>query len=205
MKYLIVTDLEATCDNNPNFDRRSSEIIEIGAVVIDENLNVIDTFQTFIKPIKNDILTDFCKELTKIKQSDVDLAEPFKESYFRFENFCLQYENREFVCWGDYDFNKFKSSCSEIDTDFLFKNHINLKKSFAKTQKMIGKGPGVSLALRSCGMQFIGTPHRGIDDAKNIARLIPYSLHNEIAIKPEILQNKNKNLRNDRVRIKNAK
>lgn len=193
MKYLIVTDLEATCDNNPDFDRRKSEIIEIGAVVLDENLNVIDTFQSFIKPMKNPLLTDFCKELTKIKQSDVDLAEPFKESYLRFEKFCLQYTNREFICWGNYDFNKFKTSCSEVGIAFLFDSYINLKDSFAKTQNMKGKGPGVSLGLKACGMQFIGTPHRGIDDSKNIARLIPYALQNKKALKPDLLIKKNTN------------
>jgi inhibitor of KinA sporulation pathway (predicted exonuclease) len=30
--------------------------------------------------------------------------------------------------------------------------------------------------LRKIGLEPIGTPHRGIDDARNIARLLPYLL-----------------------------
>ena len=33
---------------------------------------------------------------------------------------------------------------------------------------------GVRKALASHNMKFIGTPHRGIDDVKNIARLLPF-------------------------------
>ncbi len=35
---------------------------------------------------------------------------------------------------------------------------------------------GVGQALRRVGLRFEGTPHRGIDDARNIVRLLPYAL-----------------------------
>ena len=54
------------------------EIIEIGAVMVDrETLSIVDEFQTFIKPIRHPILTDFCKQLTSITQSQVDTAPTF--------------------------------------------------------------------------------------------------------------------------------
>ena len=31
-------------------------------------------------------------------------------------------------------------------------------------------------ALRRLGLRFEGPPHRGIDDARNIVRLLPYAL-----------------------------
>ena len=67
MRFIIL-DLEATCTDNRNiyFD---NEVIEIGAVKI-ENKLVIDEFQSFVKPIVNTELTEFCKNLTSINQSD---------------------------------------------------------------------------------------------------------------------------------------
>jgi len=51
------------------------EIIEIGAVMVEaQGLTVIDEFQTFIKPVRYPILTEFCKSLTSITQEQVDQA-----------------------------------------------------------------------------------------------------------------------------------
>jgi len=59
-KYLIV-DLEATCSNDNSIERAHMEIIEIGAVMIQgQTLEVIDEFQTFIKPVRTPKLTAFC-------------------------------------------------------------------------------------------------------------------------------------------------
>lgn len=62
MNYIIF-DLEATCwaQKGP-----ISEIIEIGAVKIGPDLNTISEFSSFVKPMRNPILSDFCKELTSI-------------------------------------------------------------------------------------------------------------------------------------------
>jgi len=36
------------------------------------------------------------------------------------------------------------------------------------------KKPGLGEAVQLAGLEFTGTHHRGIDDARNIARLLPY-------------------------------
>ena len=73
MNHLVV-DLEATCCNRNSFPRTEMEIIEIGAVMTDSQFEVIDEFQSFIKPVRHPELTDFCKELTTISQQEVDSA-----------------------------------------------------------------------------------------------------------------------------------
>ncbi|MDJ0577463.1 MAG: 3'-5' exonuclease [Xenococcaceae cyanobacterium MO_234.B1] len=65
-KYFLIIDLEATCSDTKQISRRKMEIIEIGAVMVEaENLNIVSEFQTFIKPVRNPILTDFCTKLTE--------------------------------------------------------------------------------------------------------------------------------------------
>ncbi|MEM6804028.1 MAG: 3'-5' exonuclease [Bacteroidota bacterium] len=77
MKY-IVLDLEATCWEKKG-KQRKSEIIEIGAVAIDEVGNSVGEFSAFVKPLRHPELSDFCKSLTSIKQEDVDTAKVFPE------------------------------------------------------------------------------------------------------------------------------
>ena len=78
MKVVIV-DLEATClrERKPDF---ISEIIEIGAVKIDDD-KIIEEMSLFVKPTINPILSDFCTELTSISQEDVDGGLSRKEEY----------------------------------------------------------------------------------------------------------------------------
>jgi inhibitor of KinA sporulation pathway (predicted exonuclease) len=37
------------------------------------------------------------------------------------------------------------------------------------------KAKGLGRALRIAGLELLGTHHRGIDDARNIARLLPWA------------------------------
>ena len=51
--------------------------------------------------------------------------------------------------------------------------HINVKRLMAERQGL-SKKPGLGEAVRMAKMEFVGSHHRGIDDARNIARLLPY-------------------------------
>lgn len=183
MKTFVITDLEATCDNNnPAFPRSLREPIEIGAVAVNENFEIINEFQIFIKPIKTTKLTEFCKELTKIKQSDVDSAPLYEEAYYKFEDWFMKYQNPVFCSWGCYDFRVLDRECRNRNLEFYFKDGVNLKHLFGKKQNN-GKELGLGRALNFAGMKFEGTQHRGIDDAKNIAKLLPYSFYDNNIVK----------------------
>lgn len=49
-------------------EKKKSEIIEIGAVKMNSAVEVVSEFCTFVRPKLNLNLSDFCKELTSIKQ-----------------------------------------------------------------------------------------------------------------------------------------
>jgi inhibitor of KinA sporulation pathway (predicted exonuclease) len=76
-KTFVIVDLEATCYDKEdktkpkNFD---NEIIEIGAVKLDEKGNEIDRFSKFLKPKNHPVISKFCNELTTITQEDIDNA-----------------------------------------------------------------------------------------------------------------------------------
>jgi len=51
--------------------------------------------------------------------------------------------------------------------------HQNLKRLFAKRRRT-GKEVGMAMALKLVGCKAEGHHHRALDDARNIARLVPW-------------------------------
>jgi inhibitor of KinA sporulation pathway (predicted exonuclease) len=176
-QYFLVVDLEATCCNLNTISRQEMEIIEIGAVMVEaNNLTVIDKFQTFIKPVRHPILTDFCQQLTSITQAQVTNAPNYPEAIDKFKKWLYQYPNFIFGSWGDYDRQQFRQDCDYHRVSYpLGSQHINLKKLFS-TNQGLKKRYGMAQALKLADLELQGTHHRGIDDAQNIAKLMPFIL-----------------------------
>ncbi|MBU1430847.1 exonuclease domain-containing protein [Myxococcota bacterium] len=173
--YLVI-DLEATCDDRGAIQRQHTEIIEIGAVLVDaQTLSPIDEFQRFIRPVRHPRLTPFCIGLTSIQQADVDAGVGFRQAIKELEAF-MGNHNPLFCSWGAYDNNQFKQDARYHKLHLPFKGqHLNLKQAFSDALGTT-KRFGMAGALRRVGLPLTGTHHRGIDDARNIARLLPYCL-----------------------------
>lgn len=166
----IVLDLEATCWNGKKL--APNEIIEIGAVAVNEAGETEGEFNTFVKPSIAPKLSDFCTELTSITQEMVDDAPLYPVAHQAFLDWINSFEQEYWLCsWGFYDKSQFKHDCKlhGLDKDWL-KNHISVKHQYHKikpTKRPIGmKG---ALALEK--IELDGTHHRGIDDARNIAKI----------------------------------
>ena len=81
-----------------------------------------------------------------------------------------------FCSWGGYDRNQFRRDATRHRVKLpLGEQHKNLKEGFSRR---LGESRqyGTGQALRRVGLGFHGTHHRAIDDARNIARLLPYVL-----------------------------
>ncbi|MGB3533810.1 MAG: 3'-5' exonuclease [Microcoleaceae cyanobacterium] len=175
LDYCLIIDLEATCCNKKSIPRREMEIIEIGAVMMEmKTLQIISEFQTFVKPVRYPILTEFCTSLTSISQTQVDSAPSYPEAVNLLQSWFKVYKPLCWGSWGDYDRHQFQQ-----DSDFNHVNfpigcyHFNLKKLFSKNQNLNGRY-GMAQALKLANIPLVGTHHRGIDDARNIAQLMPY-------------------------------
>ena len=175
MAHLLVIDLEATCCDDNSFPRTDMEIVEIGAVMVcPEALQPLNEFQTFVRPVLNPTMTDFCRDLTNITQLQIDSAPSFVNALADFIDWANGFAPFVFCSWGNYDRTQFESDCSRHGVEYPFgDHHINVKAEFASASGRPQK-PGVPAALHSVGLTFSGSNHRGIDDARNIARLLPY-------------------------------
>ncbi|MEZ4316825.1 MAG: 3'-5' exonuclease [Myxococcota bacterium] len=175
MQRYLVIDLEATCDSPHNFPREQTEIIEIGAVVARADGTVERELQTFVKPRLHPI-TPFCTELTSIRPEDVADAPDFPAAIGLLGRFVReQSEPLLFCSWGAYDRNQLRRQAEKANVRLpLGRDHLNLKEAFQAAET--GRRRGLGSALARAGLAFEGTAHRGIDDARNIARLLPYCL-----------------------------
>jgi len=171
--YYLIVDLEATCSNIGAVPRHEMEIIEIGAVMQNSLTYEIETeFQAFVRPVRHPILTEFCTELTGITQQDVADAPPLAESLELMKEWTSVFKDWLFCSWGDYDRNQFRQDCEYHSLDYPFSaGHLNLKAEFSRAFGL-KKKMAVTDALRHLGLSFEGSHHRGLDDAKNIARIV---------------------------------
>ena len=74
------------------------EIIEIGAVKIDEDANVLDTFSVHLRPRIFRRLQHHIAKVTGLTQADLDRGEPILQGLRRFMKWCGP--DAEFAEWG---------------------------------------------------------------------------------------------------------
>ncbi len=169
MRYIVV-DLEATCWANVR-DRDRMEIIEIGAVeLLSASEPYCREFAQFVRPVAEPTLSDFCQQLTTIRQTQIDRAKSFVDVFPAFLNW-IGSDPFALCSWGAYDQSQFRVDCErhQLPWPESFDTHINLKKEFAKVYQI--KPKGMKEVMAHVGLQLIGTHHRGIDDARNISQL----------------------------------
>lgn len=174
--YLII-DLEATCCDRKSIPDDEREIIEIGAVMVESaTFTQVDQFQSFVQAVRHPFLTAFCSRLTGIQQHDLDDAPRFPAVISAFAQWLATYPSFVFGSWGSFDQRQLAHDCAfhqisnPIDAPYL-----NLRQAFIN-QQGTRKGLGLREALRLAGLDFEGHHHRGLDDARNISRLLPFCL-----------------------------
>jgi inhibitor of KinA sporulation pathway (predicted exonuclease) len=169
MRYIIV-DLEATCWKK-GISRQRMEIIEIGAVQLDTPSGPVSReFARFVRLVVEPTLSPFCRQLTGIRQEDVDAADVFPLVFKQFVDW-IGDEPFTFCSWGAYDLSQFRMDCQRhgLPLPANFERHINLKKEFARLYGT--KSMGMQAALRYLQLPLEGQHHRAIDDVRNITRI----------------------------------
>ena len=171
--YYLIVDVEATCSEDAVVPRHEMEIIEIGAVVQNsQTFSIESEFQSLVRPIRHPELTAFCTELTGINQESLADAPSFPDALELMKNWMYKFHDALFCSWGDYDKNQFSQDCGYHHISYPFASaHLNLKVEFFRAAGL-KKKLGIGGALKHLGLEFAGSHHRGLDDARNIARIV---------------------------------
>ncbi|CAM9360250.1 unnamed protein product, partial [Heterosigma akashiwo] len=162
---------------------KPQEIIEFPTVLVDaRTLKVVSEFQTYVRPVHHPNLSGFCISLTGIQQEWVDQAPIFIEAFELHRQWMevqglLPYQGKNtilFVTCGDWDLMQMlPSQCRLTNTKIpsYLQEWVNIKDIFCQRWNL-DKSMGMVGMLRKSGLRLEGRHHSGIDDCRNIARLL---------------------------------
>ncbi|HOX42446.1 MAG TPA: 3'-5' exonuclease [Myxococcota bacterium] len=173
-RHLLVVDLEATCDERGALPREEMEILEIGAVLVAPapGFATLGEFGALVRPARHPRLSAFCSRLTGITQAQVDAARPLAEALADLGAWLRPFEELAWGSWGDYDRRQWAQDLArQARPDPLPARHLNLKHLYAAATRSF-RNLGLGRALARAGLEFQGRPHRGLDDARNVVRLL---------------------------------
>ena len=180
---LLIIDLEATCwedrldpTTGQQQSEQSMEIIEFGCALATRRGELIDSQSFLVRPERQPRISEFCQSLTGITQDMVDAAPPFAEAVEALNSWLGQPGEFFIWCsWGNYDLLHVQAQCQQAGSSaaVLGYPHLNLKRLWRRSTKQ-RKKTGLASALAYHGLGFEGQHHRGVDDARNIVRLLPF-------------------------------
>jgi inhibitor of KinA sporulation pathway (predicted exonuclease) len=175
---ILVVDVEATCWEGQIPNGMVSEIIEIGICLLDLHTGEISDNKGIMVLPEYSTVSPFCTELTTITQEMLNQdGVPFKEACRILKKDYLS-QSRAWASYGAYDVKQFQRQCNLMKVGYPFSpSHINVKTLFALKMKLSHE-TGMSAALEMLNIPLEGTHHRGVDDAKNIAKILKHILHN---------------------------
>lgn len=154
------------------------EIIEIGAVVLDEWYQEIGSFKTLVKPQYNDVVEKGITKLTGITTEQVQNAPILEETIHIFFAWCHGMNDEIIIHeWSDADLEQITKEIT-LKKIRLNEEDMNLLVGWSDFQKEYGEklhlDNQVSLknAVMYAGIDFEGHEHDALDDARNTAELL---------------------------------
>ncbi|XP_033023943.1 ERI1 exoribonuclease 2-like [Lacerta agilis] len=186
--YLVIIDFESTCWKEGR-KCYTQEIIEFPAVLLNTlNGEIESEFHMYVQPQEHPILSEFCTELTGIKQNQVDEGVPLHICLSQFSKWIQKMQKEKnivfssghssegklcaFVTWSDWDLGvclQYECKRKQLRKPDVLNSWIDLR----ATYKLFycRKPRGLNGALQDVGIIFAGREHSGLDDSRNTARL----------------------------------
>lgn len=183
MKYIVI-DLEMNPIINKFKDQRricKNEIVEIGAVLISDNLKREGKFRQYVKPRYNEIGRRY-EELTGVTNELVKSAPYFEEamqSFCQWQKECCGNESVSVYAWSENDRRQMEQEIKLKQMNI--ENYSVLCCPWYDLQKeycsMLGLKRMITLhaAVGAMGEAFVGRMHDAFWDAENTARIFVLS------------------------------
>lgn len=144
------------------------EVIEIGAVRFNSELQAVDEFTSLVKPVYFSKLNSFIKEKTGIPQEGIDAARGFPAVSAEFRSWLDRSPEFIFVTWGGEDMKRIVLDARMHKLDDVYWTAIpyfDLLKGYIR-YKNVTNDVSVEAALADLGIDTTGSAHRALDDAK---------------------------------------
>jgi len=187
MEY-IVFDLEF----NQGFDEKTNktipnercpfEILQIGALKLDKDLNIIDTFNSYVKPKIYNRVHPFITNMTGITNKMVKDAPDFPDVYKKFKRFIGKKDNI-FCVWGSGDLKELYRNVYYygLPHKTIPKLYINVQ-SYASAyfKNPSGKSIGLQNAIQLLEIEQTKSYHDAFNDAYYTTEILKVIYSDEI-------------------------
>ena len=167
--YYVIMDLEWNNSYNKKLKSFFNEIIEIGAVMIDEDLDVVDTFSVLIKSQLSTKLSGRVKNLTHISNEDMYGGISISKAISDFSKW-VEGNDCVFMSWGNGDIRVMLDNLHffcDIDGIPFISKYADLQK-YCQTQLKLSNSQqiGLSAAATLFGIDVSEySTHRALDDS----------------------------------------
>lgn len=167
--HFVIMDLEWNNAYNKKLRSFFNEIIEIGAVMVDEELEVVDTFSVLVKSQLSNKLSGRVKNLTHISNEDMYGGVSFNKAVSDFSKW-LGDRDCVFMSWGNGDLrvmlDNLKYFCRTDSIPFISK-YMDLQKYCQHHLKLSNAQQiGLSAAATLFGIDVSEySTHRALDDS----------------------------------------
>ena len=147
-----------------------NEIIQIGAVKLDESYRVIDTYEAFVKPTYSKICP-ICTRLTGITQEQADSGKSYPEAIVDFAEWAGT--DACFYSWSDNDSRQLRHEavCKKVDPAVIavFDRWVDFQLEYCNLVEQ--SRMGLDVALKGAGLFQIGAKHSAAADALSSVQL----------------------------------
>lgn len=157
-----------------------NEIIEIGAVKLNDTYQEIDSFKTYVRPVITPVM-DRITKLTGITNEMVDSAPEFAEAAGRFIEWCMDAD--VIYAWSENDLRQFNrerklKKYNNPSVQKVVGKWKDFQKEFAR---LLGTKRRIALsdAVFYLGEDFQGEEHDALWDARNTAEVFILSKDRE--------------------------
>lgn len=160
------------------------EIIEIGAVKLNKNLEIVDTFDCFVKPEFNYQVTPYINKLTGIKSSFAMNAELFETVLNNFVTWIGTDSDTRIYSWSDNDLIQLKNECNfkKITFPQNMKRWLDFQKVFPRLMNISNRGKRMALSEAIKYFDIESDPkkvHNALYDAEITSKLLVPVLNGE--------------------------
>lgn len=155
------------------------EIIQIGAVKLNEDYQLTDRFSLNVKPEYSPVMPHITA-LTGIRQEDVDNAPLLKEAIGIFTDWILKGSDTgdgkiRIYAWSNSDWKQFSGECrlKHLEIPKCFNRWMDFQRVYTRLLGLSSRNR-ISLknAIGGIEVNFAGTQHSAADDAENSAVLL---------------------------------
>lgn len=128
-----------------------NEIIQIGAVKLDENFNITEEFNRYVKNYFYKCLNPVISEMTGIKTEDIESGVSYREAFDDFVKFC---ENEIIMSWGTSDVFELIRNCHmhKMKVTIVGKKYLDLQ-DFVGKRDFENRTPSLKAVLTEYGVE----------------------------------------------------